>query len=146
MRAVQLLLCTLLFVSFAWADDCPVQCADGSFPIQRGIPPHINGCGPESPLFKLIPNIISQGPFYPCCATHDACYGTAGTVRDQCDDALISCMGQVCSRMSWFKRGVCMASRYTIAKMIHTDLACSVFEDSQVRVGCPEGDAGLVPN
>lgn len=56
-------------------------------------------CGPEGrvgPLARLIPQESHGADFRPACMAHDACYGTPGMLRSECDrqfrqDLLASC-------------------------------------------------------
>eukprot|EP00455_Lapot_gusevi_P026278 TRINITY_DN2773_c0_g1_i1.p1 TRINITY_DN2773_c0_g1~~TRINITY_DN2773_c0_g1_i1.p1 ORF type:complete len:143 (+),score=26.91 TRINITY_DN2773_c0_g1_i1:54-482(+) len=117
---------------------CPeVLCADGSTPTERGVAPLVNGCGPQfaDKLLPKMPGVL----FNECCNSHDVCYETAGSDREQCDQELDGCMKQKCSSMNWLKRAGCNVLRAAITKSMTTSLACDAFQTSQIRVGCPEG-------
>eukprot|EP00455_Lapot_gusevi_P043560 TRINITY_DN5316_c0_g3_i1.p1 TRINITY_DN5316_c0_g3~~TRINITY_DN5316_c0_g3_i1.p1 ORF type:complete len:157 (+),score=22.56 TRINITY_DN5316_c0_g3_i1:159-629(+) len=130
-----------LALGAAFATTCPkVTCADGSEPVDRGVPPVLNGCGPETVSSLSTFDSVSL-LFNSCCNKHDTCYGTVGNSKNDCDVALDKCLKKVCNRTTPDRKTICNANRSLINHGLKVKYACEAFAKAQIHAGCPEGSS-----
>jgi len=93
-------------------------------PVGGGYVPTANGCGANDWLGKLVPNQPYYVDFGPSCNTHDICYGTCNSWKQQCDERFLEDMLTACNAAfpkddifwgRWYRRCAISASAYFAA-------------------------------
>src|SRR3569833_1363446 len=70
-------------------------CPAGQRPVQSEKEIYSNGCGVPGLHIQMDGSEFFERP---CCDLHDACYGTCGADRDQCEKAFERCMDKHCGK------------------------------------------------
>jgi len=128
---------TSLITPFIFKDvetsSCTFECPGEAKPV--AIPDHVpshNGCGSYG--FRLEEFVKIPG-FTECCNIHDICYEKCNKVKDDCDEALKTCLHGVCEAKD-LPRDTSIACAIHIWdwmwEVVH-ELGCSAYEKAQKK-------------
>ncbi|RWS19531.1 group XIIA secretory phospholipase A2-like protein [Leptotrombidium deliense] len=97
-------------------------CANGTKVSKPNKIPTFNGCGSDK--FD-IPRIYTFKEATECCNTHDICYASCNSTREQCDDELKMCLQP-------YRKGF-LNKLYIgfMLAMVKSPLACIAYNDAQ---------------
>ena len=117
------------------SQSCPLPtCPAGQTKVDNGTDKKENGCGPEATSFPLeLINALGNSlgsDFKECCNTHDVCFGTCGTDREECDKDFYDCMKGKCSKKSALSEAWCKVKAKSYYLMVKNGSDC-FFNNSQ---------------